>query len=793
MMFNDDQFEKLGLFYLGRGTKTPDEPLLYDARNLLTHAICVGMTGSGKTGLCIDLLEEAAIDGIPCIAIDPKGDIGNLALTFPDLLPSDFEPWVDAEEARRKGLSVPELASAQAKKWKDGLASWGQTPDRIAKLKNASEVTIYTPGASAGRMISLLSSFAAPPIDIRSQADVMSDRIESTVSGLLGLLGIDADPLQSSEHVFLSNLLAQYWSAGTDVDFVSLIRGIQKPPFDTIGIMDVDDVFPAKARQGLAMRLNTLLASPSFAAWMQGDALDIDQLLYTPDGKAKISVFSISHLSDSERMFFVTLLLDRMLGWMRGQPGTTSLRAILYMDEVFGYLPPVAEPPSKKPLLTMLKQARAHGLGLVLATQNPADLDYKALSNAGTWFLGRLQTERDVARVVDGLTASGDFDRAALSDKLSQLQSRQFLLHSVHQPAPFEFETRWALSYLKGPLTRDDIQRLGAGKKPVDSVISAAPEAKKIPEAVAPVLSDDLPVYYLPIRLAQPADSHILYRPMCFADAQVHFENSKFDVSAKMPAHRIASFGEPPVLVNWSAASVVDFDVSVLIKEGETGAKYLDFPREARDPKVYKTLQKDLEEFLYRSQSVDLFECRTLKLSSTPGESAAAFQERVAMAARTLRDEAVDKIRAKYQTKLEREEDQVARAQQKVDKERGEANQAQMDTAISFGSSIFDAFMGKSVRSGVRSTASRASKTAKARSDISRAQEAYEREVEDVERVRQEMEADLNEQARKFGPGAFPVETKSLSPKKTDINIRFCGLVWVPYFEASDGRKMKAF
>jgi hypothetical protein len=793
MMFNEEQFEKLGLFYLGRGTKTPDEPLLYDARNLLTHAICVGMTGSGKTGLCVDLLEEAAIDGIPCIAIDPKGDIGNLALTFPNLLPSDFEPWVDAEEARRKGLSVPDLASAQAKKWKDGLASWGQSPERIAKLKNSCEVTIYTPGASAGRMISLLSSFAAPPENIRVQPDVMADRIESTVSGLLGLLGIDADPLQSPEHVFLSNLLGHYWTAGTDVDFVSLIRGIQKPPFDTIGIMDVDDVFPAKARQGLSMRLNTLLASPSFAAWMQGDALDIDKLLYTPEGKAKISVFSIAHLSDSERMFFVTLLLDRMLGWMRGQPGTTSLRAILYMDEVFGYLPPVAEPPSKKPLLTMLKQARAHGLGLVLATQNPADLDYKALSNAGTWFLGRLQTERDVARVVDGLTASGDFDRAALSEKLSQLQTRQFLLHSVHQPAPFEFETRWALSFLKGPLTRDDIQRLSATQKPVVSSLSPPTAAKKVAEPVAPILSNDLPVFYLPVRLAQPADSHILYRPMCYCDAVIHFENAKFGVSTHLPAHRIASFVDPPVLVDWASASAVEFDASALTQEGEQGAKYLDFPREGREPKVYKGLQKDLEDHLYRNQTFDVYECPTLKLSSAPVESAAAFQERVAMEVRTRRDAAVDKIRSKFQSKLEREEDQVARAQEKVDNERGEARQAQLDTAISFGSSIFDAFMGRSVRSGVRSTASRATKSARAQSDISRAEDAYARELEDVERVRQEMEAELREQSEKFGPGAFPVEVKSLSPRKTDVDVRFCGLVWVPYFEAADGRKMKAF
>lgn len=801
---NEQHYEKLGLFYLGRALNSPEQPLLYDSRNLLTHAICVGMTGSGKTGLCVDLLEEAAIDGIPCIAIDPKGDIGNLALTFSGLSGAEFEPWVDAEEARRKGMTTTEFAAAQADKWREGLAVWGQGAERIERLRKACEVTIYTPGANAGRMISLLSSFAAPSAAVRAQADVMADRIESTVSGLLGLLGIQADPLQSPEHVFMSNVIGFFWNNGQDLDFVGLIRAIQRPPFERIGIMDVDDVFGPKDRAGLAMRLNTLLASPSFAPWMEGDALDVDRLLYTPEGKARISVFSISHLSDSERMFFVTLLLDRVLGWMRGQPGTTSLRALLYMDEVFGYLPPVAEPPSKKPLLTMLKQARAHGLGLVLATQNPADLDYKALSNAGTWFLGRLQTERDVNRVVDGLKAAGDFDQAALSQQLSQLKSRRFLMHSVHQAAPVEFETRWALSFLKGPLTRDDIKRLSPSAKAAGTGFRATPAAPapvtpvassptpNSPASLEPMLPDALDAYYLPMRVPAPEGTSVLYRPMCYADASVHLDQPELG-SQGVACHRIAAFGAPPMLVDWERASDVTFDMRVLQTEGQPGAQFMEVPRDVRDPKVFKTLQKNLEELLSRTAIVETLECKSLKLKSQPGEEPAKFHERVSQEIRTRRDAELDKIRQKFQARIEREQDQVARAQERVDRERAEARHAQMDSALSVGTSILGAFMGRSVVSAVRNSASSASRSSRAQADIGRAEDALAREMEDVTKLGEELERELEASARKFDPANFPVESKPVFPKKQDIQIRFCGLVFVPYYVDGQGRKMRAF
>ena len=459
-------FEKLGLFYLGRrydmaGGRALDEAVLYDSRDLVTHAVCVGMTGSGKTGLCLSLIEEAAIDGVPVIAIDPKGDLGNLLLTFPKLSAAEFRPWVDEDEARRKGQTVDAYAAAEAERWRAGLAEWGEDGARIERLRGAADFTIYTPGSRAGVPVSILSSFAAPPAAARADGEAMAERAASTATSVLSLAGLDAPP-RSREHTLVTSLFGAAWAEGKDLDLASLIQQVQSPPFSKVGVVDLEAFFPAKERFDLAMRLNGLLAAPGFAQWLEGAPLDPASLLYSAKGKPRVAVFSIAHLGDAERMFFVSLLLNQVVAWMRGQTGTTSLRAVLYMDEILGYFPPVANPPSKAPLMTLLKQGRAFGLGVVLATQNPVDLDYKGLANTGTWFLGRLQTERDKARMLDGLegAAAGSMDRAETDRLLSALDKRVFLLHNVHEKAPVVFQTRWTLSYLRGPLSRDQIRSL---------------------------------------------------------------------------------------------------------------------------------------------------------------------------------------------------------------------------------------------------------------------------------------------------------------------------------------------
>jgi hypothetical protein len=483
-------YEKLGQFYLGREydiarkSSADRNLLLYDSKDLVTHALVVGMTGSGKTGLCIDLIEEAAIDGVPTIAIDPKGDLANMLLTFPDLRPEDFRPWINEDDAARKGVSADEYAKQQADLWRSGLASWGQDGDRIRRLKEAADFAIYTPGSTAGIPISIVRSFAAPAAAVREDTESFRERVAIVATSLLALVGIAADPIKSREHILLSTLFAAAWSEGRDLDLETIVTQVQKPPMGRIGALDLEKFYPGKDRDELAFRVNGLIASPGFAGWLEGEPLDIGALFRTAAGKPRVSIFSIAHLADAERMFFVALLLNEIVGWVRAQSGTTSLRAILYMDEIFGFFPPVAEPPAKRPMLNLLKQARAFGLGVVLTTQNPVDLDYKGLANTGTWFLGRLQTERDKQRVLEGLEGAAaaqnaSFDRKQMGELLAGLTGRVFLMNDVHEDAPVVFESRWAMSYLRGPLTRDQIKVLMKDRRPQPATAAAATAARE--------------------------------------------------------------------------------------------------------------------------------------------------------------------------------------------------------------------------------------------------------------------------------------------------------------------------
>ena len=625
-------FEKLGAFYLGRPydlkTKKPKEGiLLYDSKDLVTHAVCVGMTGSGKTGLCIGLLEEAAIDGIPAIVIDPKGDLANLLLTFPELRPEDFTPWVNEDDAAKKGLSTAEYGAQQAAFWEKGLAEWGQDRARLKRLRDAAEFRVYTPGSNAGISVSVLKSFSAPPPAVREDNELMRERVNTTATSLLGLLGIEADPIKSREHILISNILHNAWVAGSDLDIAALIKQIQTPPMTRVGVMDLDSFYPSKDRFELAMAMNNLLAAPGFSSWMEGEPLDVQQILYTAQGKPRVAIFSIAHLSDAERMFFVSLLLNQTLGWMRTQSGTTSLRAILYMDEIFGYFPPVANPPSKLPLLTLLKQGRAFGLGIVLATQNPVDLDYKGLSNTGTWFIGRLQTERDKARVLEGLegVAAGSdlkFDRQAMEETLAGLSSRIFLMNNVHDDAPEVFESRWAMSYLRGPLTRTQIKTLMDPLKQATSAApaatasatnSAAPVTVKAASAASrqPVLPPEVAQLFIPVRSQGGQNAALVYQPRLIGAAQVRFSDRKVDSARELTL--LASISDGVVAVDWDQAAPIAVPVSELEAAPEENAQFADLPAPAGKAKSYTAWQKDLAGWLYRTQKLELFKSARLE------------------------------------------------------------------------------------------------------------------------------------------------------------------------------------
>ncbi|MGH8875560.1 MAG: ATP-binding protein, partial [Acidimicrobiia bacterium] len=494
-----------GQLYLGEmvdpttGDRT-GEPVLYASHHLTTHGVIVGMTGSGKTGLGMILLEEALLSGIPCLIIDPKGDMGNLLLNFPDFRGEDFRPWMDEGRARREGVSAEELAGQTAAAWKDGLASSKVGPDRMRRLLDAAEVTIYTPGSAAGTPLNAVGSLAVPDLEWDDEAETLRDEIEGFVSSLLVLAGIEADPISSPEHILLANIIEESWRGGRHLDLAGLIGRVQQPPFRKLGVFELDAFFPPKDRTRLAMRLNGLVASPSFASWLEGPPFDVEALLHGPEGKPRAAILYLAHLTDTERQFVVTLALSKLVTWMRKQSGSSDLRALVYMDEVFGFAPPTAQPPSKKPVLTLLKGARAFGVGLVLSTQNPVDLDYKAMSNAGTWMVGRLQTERDKARILEGMKlATGTVDVDLFDRLISNLGKRQFVLQATGQPTPSVFTTRWAISYMAGPLTRDQVASLSASTGAPDLGLSPrlpegpGPEGREGSFSAAELLEDVLP------------------------------------------------------------------------------------------------------------------------------------------------------------------------------------------------------------------------------------------------------------------------------------------------------------
>ncbi|MCY2960170.1 MAG: type IV secretion system DNA-binding domain-containing protein [Planctomycetota bacterium] len=804
-------YEKLGVFYLGQeydlaARARRPELVLYDSQDLTTHAVCVGMTGSGKTGLCMALLEEAAIDGIPAIVIDPKGDLPNLLLQFPELRASDFEPWIDPEEARRNASSVPAAAQAAADRWAKGLAEWNQDGARIARLREAADFVVYTPGSNAGLPVSIVKSFAAPPRAVVEDSEIFAERVSSTATSLLGLVGIDADPLQSREHILLANILDRSWRNGQDLDLAGLIGAIQTPPIQRIGVFELEAFFPAKDRFQLAMRLNNLLASPTFAQWLEGEPLDVGAALHTKAGKPRIAIYSIAHLSDAERMFFVSLLLNQTLSWMRTQSGTSSLRAILYMDEIAGYFPPVANPPSKAPLLTLLKQARAFGLGCVLATQNPVDLDYKGLANCGTWFVGRLQTERDKARLLDGLEGAtpGAFDRAAMEQTLAALGKRVFLLHNVHAKATRTFETRFVLSYLRGPMTRTEIQRLMAGRRD-----AAAPEPDRqagrrttpvpktaAPETVAsggsgaptgagsvlPVLPPGIPQHFLPAPDAASRSNP--FRPALFASARVYFSDAKLGVATEVSRNLLVFFADGPVPLDWENADAVDFDESSLTPAGPQGASFTALPAEATKPKSYDVWKKALTERLIRSEELSLFQSPSLGLVSQPGETEAQFRLRIAQRAREERDRGKEKLRAKFATKRATLEERVRRARQQVEVQAEQSRDAKVGGAISLGSAIFGAIFGRKALSagtvGRASTAARgAGRALRESGDVERATETLSAAEHALRELDAQIEAEVRTLEAALDPLTEPLGSVVLKPKKTNVTVRLVTLTWV--------------
>jgi len=812
--------ERLASFYLGkeydvRKSKVLSKPVMYDARDLTTHAICLGMTGSGKTGLCIDLLEEAALDGIPSIVIDPKGDVSNLLLTFPQLRPSDFQPWVNVDDARRQGLSVAQYAEQVAQKWAKGLAEWEQSPERIQRLRDAAEFLVFTPGSDAGLAVNIMQTLKAPALSWEDEEETLREKVQATVSALLGLVGVEADPVKSREHILLANLFEHAWRAGEDLDVAKLIAQIQDPPVRKLGVFDVETFFPSKERFALAVALNNIIASPSFENWLEGQPLDIDQMLYRGDGQPRVSIFSLAHLSDAERMFFVTLLLAQVEAWTRKQSGTTSLRCIVYFDEIFGYFPPYpANPPSKLPLLRLLKQARAFGVGLMLTTQNPVDLDYKGLTNAGTWFIGKLQTDRDKMRVLEGLesldSAAGAAAGRSYFDRLiSSLDSRVFILHNVHEDKPVVFMTRWAMSYLRGPLTKRQIrilmeshkeQLLAAEPKPAQPSEASPSGPESAFSAVPARLRSSVTQYFLladtPLEravrqeeqrrgvLLRPSSTQKVYQAAILAWATVHFHDARRKIAHSEEHSYLLPVPEDLAWVDW-AGSKAALEQDDLQSTPPADARYADVPPSLGDAKKWKALEKDFVNFLYREARLTLFHNKPLRLYSEVGESEGRFVQRCQEEAATSQEAKEEKLNAKFESRLARLKDRLQREKRELHADRIEYEGRKREETLTLGESVLGLFTGRRRSSALTGMSRKRRLTSQSRADVEESEQVISELEQQIEELRRKWDEALKDLAAQVADVSRQLDQVQIKPRKSDIDLVVFGVAWVPSWQVS--------
>jgi len=820
-----------GKFYLGKNydlknQKISEETLLYDPGDLTTHGVVVGMTGSGKTGLCIDLLEEAALQGIPALMIDPKGDITNSLLHFPNLDPQDFQPWVNPDDARREGKTIEEAAQDASALWRKGLAEWGIGTERIEALSNAAHFAVYTPGSDSGLPVSILASLKAPGIAWEENRELLREQISSTVTAILGLVGLnDIDPVRSREHILLSNIFEHAWSQGKDLDLGELIMQTQNPPLSKLGVFDVNTFFPQKDRFELAMLLNNILASPAFQTWIEGQPLEVSSLLYGPDGKPRHSVFYIAHLNDAERMFFVTLLYSAVEAWMRSQSGTTSLRAIVYFDEIFGYLPPVGNPPSKEPMLRMLKQARAFGVGQMLVTQNPVDIDYKALSNAGTWFIGKLQTDQDKQRLLDGLegVVGGDLNRKELDKLISALGKRIFLVKNVHEKQPQVFHTRWAMNYLTGPLTRAQIPALnemagavvGAplekdmgepGEKALEETRSTPRErpgeelAGSLTRPAIPVSVDE---FFLPnnLTLSQAFKSigkevpegvqnkGIIYRPALLAQVFIRYRNRKYNLDSEVTHAALVPDPDRRGNVRWDDFLTSGFKESRMDRKPAADGRFENLHAPLSDPKILATMKSDFLDWAYHSSEVIVRANEKLKVYAGPEVPEEEFRKMCEDAAEQSFDAEVKKTAESFDVKIERLMDRIKREQQELEKDEAELSHRKIDEYGNYAETVISLFGGRKKR--LSTSLSKRRMTAKAKADVKESHDMIEGFKADIEELKKERDEELEGIKEKWLEIIEDVEEIPVTPYKKDVILDLFGIAWMPYQLVSAAKRLE--
>lgn len=727
-------------FYIGKevdpATGALGARIELEPSDLLTHGLIVGMTGSGKTGLALCLIEEALRQGIPVLAIDPKGDLGNLLLLFDGLDAASFAPWVDAEGPPEQRAAAGEQAAAT---WKTGLAEWGLGSADIAALRQAHDPAIYTPGSTAGIPLNLLGALDAPAVPFDSAAEDLRDEIAGITAGLLGLLHIEADPLRSREAIFLSTVIERAWRENRGLALEALVAAVADPPFEKLGALPLESAFPRQDRQELMVALNNLLASPQFEAWRQGEPLDVERLLRAPDGRPRLSIVSIAHLADAERLFVTALLLDKVKTWMRRQGGTSRLRALVYMDEIYGFFPPhPANPPSKRPLLTLLKQARSQGVGVLLATQNSVDLDYKGLANAGVWLVGKLQTAQDRERLREGLLGAG-MDPRALERALDATRKRVFLLHDIHRPGPVLVHSRWAMSYLRGPLTRDEIARLMEQRKGVRA-------ERAVPSPAASSAAPALPAPFEHHYYRQGGGD--LARPFLFVKYAARYKGLPESVAVRAwPLEDRA----PTELLESDALIL---DEKAMAAAAPPGLRFAPLPSglAAGSARAFERVLKDR---LPDKLSATVWYDPVTQRHAEPGEDAAAFASRLAAAGPGPKE-------AKRRERLDKARRDLQAAEQALTGRRAEKWTA-VGTAILSNIGLFGGR--KRTISGAGTVVSK-----------NRMENAAEARVADLRARVAELESELSELT---ATGGARLEQRHLEPVRSDVSILRYDLVWV--------------
>jgi hypothetical protein len=778
--------DRKGTFYLGKvhdleKGETVGPEVMYKSVDLTTHGFCVGMTGSGKTGLCVCVAEEAALQGIPVVAIDLKGDISNLLLSFPELDDASFTRWVPPAEAAKKDMTVEEYGADRAELWRKGLADSGIDGTRIKRLHDAVEFRLYTPGSDAGLPINIISSFRCPALDWDTEAETLHDKIATTVSAILGLVGFDTDPVKSTEHAFLSNVFEYRWREKKDITFEGLIYDIQNPPFDRLGALPTDEVFGEKERKKLALAVNNILASPTFKYWTAGVVgLDFDEIsrvavrdeIETTVKKPAVSVFYLAHLDDAERMFFITLLAQELVGWMRRQPGAADLAMLFYLDEIFGYLPSYPyNPPSKGPLTMLLKQGRAFGLGSLLTTQNPGDIDYKALTNCGTWFVGKLSTQRDKDKVLEGMEGlnldEGGLSREWLDKAISTLEGRVFIMHNAHEDRPYVFHTRWAMSYLRGPMTRDEIRELVAGE----------PAAKPSVEAPA---STPVGVNQYHLKRQKGRGN---YSPYVYAVADVIYRIDDGGSDYKQTVVRVVEAGSSVVEPKWDDPTRAVDEAEVVA--GAPAGELAPVSPAVADARAAALTREAFEAYVKANVPLTLLRNTKLGTVSIPGEGKEEFEVRCGEVTEELASEEVDKLRDKLEPKLTKLEEKIAKEEGDIAKAEAMKKGGTVEAVAPIAGGVIGLLFGgsskrvssKDIIRGIGKVSKEKGKKKKYEAEIESSRELIEKYSAQID----ELEAEIIERAAdidlKYLDYADDIEEFQVQPEAVEVT-RF-GVLWL--------------